>query len=161
MNDKLLFQETQYSPGSLILALVVTALFSTAVIYLLRIKNTSFRIAALFTGLVGLFILSIACTLRLKTFYYTDGVSYQFVSVFSAPYEQVAMDTVIKAEVVTYNPADYGGWGMKHSVNDTALAYSTSGNKGLLLRFKNGKKLLLGTQKPDNLAFAIKQYYPH
>lgn len=158
---KLLFEETQYSLGGLIMALIVIAIFSTAVVYLLRVRNIMFRIAALLTGLMGLFILSIACTLRLKTFYYTDKINYQFVSVFSAPYEQLAIDTVIEAEVVTYNPADYGGWGMKHSGNDTALAYSTSGNKGLLLRFKNGKKLLLGTQKPDSLTLAIKQYYPH
>jgi TATA-box binding protein (TBP) (component of TFIID and TFIIIB) len=34
-------------------------------------------------------------------------------------------------------------------------AYNVSGNKGVQLVFKNGKKLLIGSQKADELAKAI------
>ena len=161
MNDKLVFQETQYSSGGYILAIILSVLFIAAIVFLLRIKNTWSGIVTGLIVLVGLFMISIATTLRLKTFYYNNRIDYQFVSILSAPYEQISMDTVIWAGVVTYDPQDYGGWGTKHSDKGSALAYSTDGNKGLLLRFKNGKKLLLGTHKPDSLDVLARQYYHH
>ncbi|MHC4338483.1 MAG: hypothetical protein ACYSTG_11155 [Planctomycetota bacterium] len=57
----------------------------------------------------------------------------------------------------TYKPIrEYGGWGIRYSFRKgIGRAYNMSGNKGVQLVFKNGKKLLIGSQKPDELAQAI------
>jgi hypothetical protein len=55
-----------------------------------------------------------------------------------------------KYEVITYDPIlDYGGWGIKY--NRHGKAYNVSGNKGLQLYLKNGKRILIGTQKESEL----------
>ena len=56
----------------------------------------------------------------------------------------------------TYKPIrEYGGWGIRCSFTGKGRAYNISGNKGVQLVFTNGKKLLIGSQQPDDLAAAI------
>lgn len=155
---QLIFEETQYSTANFILGALVIAGIIAATIFLWRSKNLAFKLALIATVLIGIFILSIVSTLRLKTRYYTDGVAFQFVSIFSAPFEQISMDTVVKAAAITYNPDDYGGWGLKG--NGNTKVYSTDGNKGIMFTFKNGRRLLLGTMMPDTLRAHLKGYYP-
>ncbi|MGN6567755.1 MAG: hypothetical protein ACTHJ0_07375 [Flavipsychrobacter sp.] len=155
---QLIFEETQYSSSNFILGALVIAGFMAAIIFLRRLKYSGFRWALILTVLIGIFILSIVSTLRLKTRYYTDGMAFQFVSIFSAPFEQVSLDTVVKVAVITYNPDDYGGWGLKG--NGNTKVYSTDGNKGIMFTFKNGRHLLLGTMMPDSLRAHLKAHYP-
>jgi hypothetical protein len=35
------------------------------------------------------------------------------------------------------------------------MAYNVSGNRGVQLEFSNGKRLLIGSQRPEDLAAAI------
>ena len=54
------------------------------------------------------------------------------------------------SEVRKYNPIlEYGGWGLRGFIKNRAL--NVSGNMGLQLVFTNGKKLLIGTKKPDEI----------
>ena len=54
----------------------------------------------------------------------------------------------------TYNPIrDYGGWGIK--VGRRGWAYNVSGNRGVELQLANGKRLLIGSQRSEELAGAI------
>jgi len=58
---------------------------------------------------------------------------------------------------VKYRPIrDYGGWGIKWA-GSRGMAYNVSGNEGVQLELTNGKKLLIGSQKAEELAAAIKQ----
>jgi hypothetical protein len=53
-----------------------------------------------------------------------------------------------------YRPLlEYGGWGIRCGKN--GKAYNVSGKKGLQIIFKNGKKLLIGSQNPEELVAAI------
>lgn len=53
-----------------------------------------------------------------------------------------------KAYIREYSPLmDYGGWGLRIVSFGRGKAYNISGNMGLQLVFKDGKKLLIGTQK--------------
>jgi hypothetical protein len=57
-------------------------------------------------------------------------------------------------EARTYNPIrDYGGWGIK--LGRRGWAYNVSGNRGVELRLANGKGLLVGSQRSEELAAAI------
>ena len=48
---------------------------------------------------------------------------------------------------------DYGGWGIRRGRR--GWAYNVSGNRGVLLQLENEKTLLIGSQRPDELAAAI------
>jgi hypothetical protein len=58
-------------------------------------------------------------------------------------------------EVRTYRPVrDYGGWGLREGIaGDTA--YTMSGNKGVQLELRGAKSILIGSQRPEDLAAAI------
>ncbi len=68
-----------------------------------------------------------------------------------------------KAYVRKYNAlGEYGGWGLKGG-RKSGKAYNVWGNKGLQLEFKNGKKLLIGTQKATEVSeylIALKTNHP-
>jgi hypothetical protein len=54
-----------------------------------------------------------------------------------------------------YSPLwEYGGWGIRYGWS--GWAYNLRGHEGVQLVFKNGRKLLLGSQQPQELAAAIR-----
>lgn len=54
-----------------------------------------------------------------------------------------------------YRPLlEYGGWGIRCGFN--GRAYNVSGNEGVQLVFRNGKRLLIGSAKPSELETAIR-----
>ncbi len=59
-------------------------------------------------------------------------------------------------EVRHYQPIlEFGGWGIRGFRNNRAL--NISGTYGLQIYFKNGKKLLIGTQKAEELSLLIEK----
>jgi hypothetical protein len=59
-------------------------------------------------------------------------------------------EMIKSSEVRKYSPIlEYGGWGLRGFIKNRAL--NVSGNMGLQLVFTNGRKLLIGTQKPDKI----------
>jgi len=55
-----------------------------------------------------------------------------------------------KAYTRTYQPLEeYGGWGIKGTGNNRA--YNVSGKQGLQLELKDGRRILIGTQKPQEI----------
>lgn len=95
-------------------------------------------------ALAGLFFI-----LKLKTLINKEGISYWFFP-FQLRFKTITWDKVDKVYVRKYSPiGEYGGWGIRYGKNGKAL--NTSGNKGMQIEFSNGKKLLIGTQKPEEL----------
>lgn len=70
-------------------------------------------------------------------------------------YPLCSLNTIKWEEIETiyvreYSPLkEFGGWGYRVSSNGTA--YNISGNQGLQLKLKNGKKILIGTQKAEEV----------
>lgn len=57
-------------------------------------------------------------------------------------------DSIQSAKVRTYKPIlEYGGWGLRGWGNNKA--FNVSGNQGIQIEFKNGKKILIGTSLPE------------
>jgi hypothetical protein len=55
----------------------------------------------------------------------------------------------------TYRPLlEYGGWGVRCGFR-RGMAYNVSGNEGAQLELTNGKKVLIGSQRANELAAAI------
>jgi hypothetical protein len=60
-----------------------------------------------------------------------------------------------EVKVREYRPlAEYGGWGVRGFGKNRAL--NVSGNFGLQLVMKDGAKMLIGTQKPQELEDFLK-----
>ena len=93
-------------------------------------------------ALFGLFF-----SLCLHTRIDRQGITYRFAPVHRKD-RLIKWDSVKQIEVRKYKPiTEYGGWGFR--VGKNGLAYNTGGNMGLQLVLKDGKKLLIGTQKAD------------
>ncbi len=68
---------------------------------------------------------------------------------------RICLDEIVSAEAVIYSPiAEYGGWGIKGMPGNSAL--NARGNQGVRLTLRSGKRLLIGSQKPDALADALR-----
>jgi hypothetical protein len=69
---------------------------------------------------------------------------------FHFSYRVFKWTEVSNCYVRKYSPIiDYGGWGIKYGLK--GLAYNISGNFGIQLELKSGSKILIGTQKPDEV----------
>ena len=93
-------------------------------------------------------------SIRLVTEVRSDGVHVRFVPLHRS-FQSFDRDTITKCEVVAYRPLrDYGGYGIRYSAQ--GKAYNVSGKRGVRLHLDEGKPVLIGSQKPDQLASAIR-----
>tara|TARA_B110000438_G_scaffold273098_1_gene292235 strand:- start:1311 stop:1784 length:474 start_codon:yes stop_codon:yes gene_type:complete len=84
-----------------------------------------------------------------------ESLKYQFYPFHLKVYE-IKHDEIETYDQITYSPLkDYGGWGINHTVKGSA--YNISGNKGVKMILKNGKKILFGSQKAKEFYEALNQ----
>jgi len=94
--------------------------------------------------------------IKLKTKITSDEVSILFHPFINKP-KIFTWAEIKEAYVRKYKPIwEYGGWGIRYRWG--GRAYNTSGNMGLQLIMKSGKKILIGTQKPEELEAYLKKY---
>ncbi|WP_321428637.1 DUF6141 family protein [uncultured Methanolobus sp.] len=98
-----------------------------------------------------LFMLSI----RLVVVVRNSGLYVKFFPIHLS-FKHYPFNDIISAEVIRYRPLrDYGGWGIRYGRK--GKAYNISGNKGLMLEFRNGKRLMLGSREPEVLKMSMEQ----
>jgi len=69
---------------------------------------------------------------------------------------RIALSDIASCEPRTYHPIrEYGGWGIRWSPFGSGWAYNVSGNRGVQLVLRDGKRILIGSQQADALADAI------
>jgi hypothetical protein len=84
---------------------------------------------------------------KLETKINSNGIYIKYFP-FHFKYQHYTWEDLEKIYVRQYSPiGEYGGWGYRISIIGKGRAFNTSGDMGLQLIFKNGKKLLIGTQK--------------
>ena len=94
---------------------------------------------------------------KLETTIRSDGIYYRFKPFRSTPRQRKWSD-IHKVYVRKYNPIqEYGGWGYKTGFGKASKAYNVKGNMGLQIELNTGKKILIGTQKPEELERAIQK----
>ena len=90
---------------------------------------------------------------KLITTIYEKEIRLRFPPFFSKE-KTIPIQMIKKMEVRKYNPiTEFGGWGLRYGFR--GKAYNVKGNIGLQLNFKNGKNLLIGTQKGEQVKWAI------
>lgn len=88
---------------------------------------------------------------KLETIIKKDGIYVRFFP-YHLTYKHYPWDKITKSFVRQYSPlAEYGGWGVRFGAFGKGMAYNISGDKGLQLEFTDKQKLLIGTNKPEEL----------
>ncbi len=83
------------------------------------------------------------------------GLHYKFPPLL-VKWKIIAKEEIESFIVRTYRPvSEFGGWGIKGS--SRKKAYNVSGNIGLELVLKNGRKVLFGTQKSQAIKYAMEK----
>ena len=97
--------------------------------------------------------------MRLQTRIDLDGIHVRFLP-FRLNYRSYKWDEIEQVSVRNYNPiSDYGGWGIRYSFGN-GMALTIAGDMGIQIETKNGKQILIGTQKPQEAEIALKQLRP-
>ena len=122
--------------------------------------NTSMTTNEFLGSLIGIIAsVLLIFIFKLSTRIDEKGIHYQFFP-FHFSMKTLLWSEITKAEVRTYDPiGEYGGWGLRYSFNKKkGNAVNVSGNIGIQLTLKNGKKLLIGTQKKEAVSRVLKTY---
>lgn len=97
-------------------------------------------------SVVPLLVLLLFFVMKLTTRIDSTGIHYRFFP-FHFKERTIAWDDIDNAHVRKYKPiGEYGGWGLRYGFK-YGRAINVSGDMGLQLVLKNGKKVLIGTQK--------------
>lgn len=123
-------------------------------------ENTTMSTTEYILVLLGI-ILSIAFIFLFKLTTRIDeyGIHYQFFP-FHLSMKKIAWSEINKAYVRNYEPiSEYGGWGLKNLFwKKNGSAVNISGDIAIQLELKNGKKLLIGTQKEQEAKSVLETY---
>ncbi|WP_370089869.1 hypothetical protein [Ekhidna sp.] len=159
MKGKLIFKEEQSFVGTwmwyLVIGISLVSVGGTALAVFYRQDTegiVGLIIAAIVTGgLVMLFIFS-----KLHISIDQENLYYRYPP-FVNKEKKITKDDVKEIYIRQYSPImEYGGWGYRISIRN-GKALNVVGNTGLQLVTKNDKRILLGTQKSDELERAVRR----
>lgn len=93
--------------------------------------------------------------MKLKVEIKSDGFWFCFPPL-ARKWRCIKKEEIASFKVRNYRPvSEYGGWGIKGSRRNKA--YNISGNVGLQLVLKDGRKVLFGTQKSQAIEYAMEK----
>ena len=114
-----------------------------------------FKIALVFISISLIFIF------KLITRIDENGIHYQFFPFHLKP-KTIDWSELKFAKTRTYDAiSEYGGWGLKGGFfwrKSKGVAYNVSGDIGIQLEYKTGKKILIGTQLLNDVNSVLKTY---
>ena len=108
---------------------------------------------------VGLIIFTVFWVCFVAMFYFMGlktEVNKDEIRIHFMPFTKrtILWSDVRKSELITYGFV--GGWGIRLGTK-YGTVYNVKGNKGLALELKSGKKILIGTQKEDEIKAFLNQ----
>lgn len=157
MQNKVMFQEKQgFTQWWLYLILCLPLSF---LIYEFFAKTIQWP-AVWIELIIIICIIGFVFSIQLKTVISENGICVKFFP-FLFKERLIHWNEIKTCEVRQYHPIrEYGGWGWRYSFKN-GKAYNTKGNFGLQLVFDNDKKLLIGTQKPEELKQVLQTLNKH
>ncbi len=144
------FHEEQRFPQWWIWALLVVAALPVVVVVAVRGAVPSVLVVPLLLVAVGV-LLAFA---RLVVDVDHEAITVAFH--FLWPKRRILISEVRSAEAMTYRAfLDYGGYGVRLGLR--GWAFNVSGDHGVLVETKNGSRLMIGSQRPQELEAAIER----
>jgi hypothetical protein len=153
-----IFQEVQKFSSWVLVVLFSIMIFAVIIITLaaksIITPGSPFHIFSLIAAIVlPLCLIALFLLTRLETQVRPDGLFVRFFP-FHIHFKKFGPGDIAEYYARQYNPLlEYGGWGIRYGRG--GRAYNAKGNKGVQLVFKDGNRLLIGSQKPDELLTAL------
>lgn len=145
MKEEALFYECQKFNQWWIWLLMVLVLLFLVAVFILFPSESMLLLLLLGVGLVFLFR-----KVKLETAVKEDGIYVRFFPLHIM-FQFHPWETIDKVHVRTYSAiSEFGGWGIREGFI-AGKAYNVDGDTGLQIEFNSKEKLLIGTQKPDEL----------
>jgi len=101
----------------------------------------------------GVALPALLYSIRLVTEVRGDGLYLRFFP-FHSSFLRFPVNGIRSCEAITYSPiGEYGGWGIRYGWN--GKAYNVSGNQGIQLELVEGRRILIGSQRPPEFLAAL------
>ncbi|HLO44918.1 MAG TPA: hypothetical protein VK175_11350 [Leadbetterella sp.] len=163
MNKKVLFKETQrFTQWWIWLPLLLLVSYAFYGISKQLLTGVTFgehplsNLGVMGLGLLLLVVLALFWYMRLETIITENGVYVQLFP-FHLRKRYIAWERVQQCYVRQYKPLrEFGGWGIRYGF--AGKAYNVAGNEGLQLVYGSNEKLLIGTQKSEELEEVLKLF---
>ena len=160
---KVFKEEQRFTQTWLHILLIIT--FVTTILAVAKEWNDNLdqsieaNLSSLFTIISLILVHFLIYFSNLKTKIDEKGIHYQFFP-FHFSNKNISWVDISKIYVRSYNPiSEYGGWGLRYTFNKKrGNALNVSGDIGIQLELKNGKKLLIGTQKKEEATRVLETY---
>lgn len=156
-------EEQRFTQLWLILLIAVSILVPLAIIIATYIKKPNSFSTIEFIAIISLLVFSSSFIFlfKLSTRIDEKGIHYKFFP-FQWKFRTQEWNHISKAYVRQYDAlSEYGGWGLKGGKlwkKEKGKAINVSGDIGIQLELKNGKKLLIGTQKKQDAISVLATY---
>jgi len=159
-----IFKEHQrFNQLWLIILMLVSLIVPVALIIGSYVKNPEQFTPLEFTSILIITLLApcLIFIFRLTTRIDENGIHYKFFP-FHLKFKTINWNDINKAYIRKYDAlTEYGGWGIKGGKfwkKEGGTAINVSGNIGIQLELKNGKKLLIGTQLKNESEMVLQTY---
>ena len=144
-DDIVLFEEEQ--PFDQVWLWTLMGLETLIVLIPLLIVGVSWWVMVLAGSFIAM-TMALMSSLKLYTRIDNVGIHYRFRP-FHRREQVIYWDEIDSAQVRKYSPVlEYGGWGMR-TMSRNGKAYNVKGEYGIQVVKKNGKRILIGTQDPE------------
>jgi hypothetical protein len=158
--DRILFEEEQRfrQPWLILVVVFVCAIVFTSIFLSLHSLAVSSVGTIGFAGMLSGIVASALVVIVLLVARLRVRVDSQMLDISFRPFvhRKIRLKEIEQFEPRIYRPLmDASGWGVHYSFTGKGWAYNVSGDRGVQIKLKNGKWLLIGSQKPDELAKAI------
>lgn len=101
-------------------------------------------------------VFGLVASCKLETFINKEGITARFYPI-QRSFKLYKWEDITKCYVRQYSPIkEYGGWGVRGLGKNTAL--NVSGNMGIQLELKDGNRILIGTNKPEEAEKVLRSY---
>ncbi|MBP1929505.1 hypothetical protein J2741_002052 [Methanolinea mesophila] len=98
--------------------------------------------------------------MKLETLVTSEGLAFRFFPLH-LKWRVIPFSEIEYAEAVTYHPLrEFGGWGIRFGWRG-GMAYNIQGDRGVRITKNNGKKILLGSGRAEELGQALQAGMTH
>ena len=160
---KVFKEEQRFTQTWLIVLLIISLIVPIILIFKeFNKENTTMSNNEFILTLVGILTsVGFIFLFKLKTRIDEKGIHYQFFP-FHLKLKTISWKEITSAYVRKYDAiTEYGGWGLKGGFfwrKSKGTAINVSGDIGIQLELKNGKKILVGTKKENEAKQVLKTY---
>jgi len=155
-NDEVLFEEEQRFRQLWLILLVgieVVIFWGIPVLQIVFLPKEPLVLAFIFWLLFGVILPVFMLVLKMTIKVYKDRIIISFFPIMRP--KTIYLKDIEHDEARHYKPiAEYGGWGIRISLK-YGKAYNVSGDMGVQLVLKDGKNILIGSQRAEEFAQAI------